>query len=128
MIGYIESLEKLGFPLGKELVTNVILQSLLNSFIQFVLNFNMNDTNKTLPQLLSMLQTAESNMKQAEPKPILMVRKNKGKGKPNEGYIETSRKSCQGRKMFSLRDYKGVGIWLKEMWTCELEMEQELLH
>ncbi|XP_016737881.1 uncharacterized protein [Gossypium hirsutum] len=81
MIGYIESLEKLGFPLGVELATDVILQSLPNSFSQFVLNFNMNKINKTFPLLLSMLQTTKSNMKKARPKPILMVRKDKGKGK-----------------------------------------------
>ncbi|KAG8501131.1 hypothetical protein CXB51_003262 [Gossypium anomalum] len=32
MIGYIESLEKLRFPLGVELTTDVILQSLMDSF------------------------------------------------------------------------------------------------
>ncbi|KAG8492989.1 hypothetical protein CXB51_012658 [Gossypium anomalum] len=41
----------------------------------------MNEIDKTLPQLLSMLQTVEGNMKKVGPKPILMVRNNKGKGK-----------------------------------------------
>ncbi|KAG8485771.1 hypothetical protein CXB51_019116 [Gossypium anomalum] len=81
MIGYIESLSKLGFPLSQELATDVILQSLLDSYSQFVLNFNMNEIDKTLPQLLSMLRTAEGNMKKVRPKPILMVRNNKSKGK-----------------------------------------------
>ncbi|XP_017617618.1 uncharacterized protein LOC108462145 [Gossypium arboreum] len=81
MIDYIESLEKLGFPLCVELATDVILQSLLDSFSQIFLNFNMNEINKTLPQLLNMLQNAESNMKKVRPKPILMVRMDKGKGK-----------------------------------------------
>ncbi|KAG8498488.1 hypothetical protein CXB51_005003 [Gossypium anomalum] len=81
MIGYIESLSKLGFPLIQELATDVILQSLSDSYSQFILNFNMNEIDKTLPQLLSMLRTAESNMKKVGPKPILMVRNNKGKGK-----------------------------------------------
>ncbi|KAG8489272.1 hypothetical protein CXB51_017288 [Gossypium anomalum] len=81
MIGYIESLSKLGFPLSQELATDVILQSLPDSYSQFVLNFNMNEIDKTLPQLLSMLRTAEGNMKKVGPKPILMVRNNKGKGK-----------------------------------------------
>ncbi|KAG8499027.1 hypothetical protein CXB51_005408 [Gossypium anomalum] len=81
MIGYIESLSKLGFPLSQELATDVILQSLPDSYSQFVLNFNMNEIDKTLPQLLSMLRTAEGNMKNVGPKPILMVRNNKGKGK-----------------------------------------------
>ncbi|KAG8478249.1 hypothetical protein CXB51_028152 [Gossypium anomalum] len=81
MIGYIESLSKVGFPLSQELATDVILQSLLDSYSQFVLNFNMNEIDKTLPQLLSMLRTAEGNMEKVGPKPILMVRNNKGKGK-----------------------------------------------
>ncbi|XP_017613650.1 uncharacterized protein LOC108458763 [Gossypium arboreum] len=49
MIGYIESLSELGFPLSQELATNVILQSLPDSYSQFVLNFNMNEIDKTLP-------------------------------------------------------------------------------
>ena len=62
MMGYIQSLEKLGFPLKDELATDLILQSLPNSFKPFVINFNMNEINKTLPQLLGMLRTAESDM------------------------------------------------------------------
>ena len=58
MIGYIENLEKHGFPLGQELATDVILQSLPESYGQFVLNYNMNEIDKTLPQLLGMLRTA----------------------------------------------------------------------
>ncbi|KAK8656817.1 hypothetical protein V6N13_098752 [Hibiscus sabdariffa] len=62
MMGYIQTLEKLGFALNDELAVDVVLQSLPDSFNQFVLNFNMNEINKTLPQLLGMLRTAESNM------------------------------------------------------------------
>ncbi|KAG8474922.1 hypothetical protein CXB51_031617 [Gossypium anomalum] len=195
------SLSKLGFPLSQELATDVILQSLSDSYSQFVLNFNMNEIDRTLPQLLSMLRTAEGNMKKVGPKPILMVHNNKGKGeakvptkpkgkgKPNLGkgkatlkpkggvskegncfhcgvtghwklncpvYLEEIKKAkasgtsasgvyvidinlstttswvldigCGSHICTSYRDYKGVGLWLEEMWTCELEMEQELLH
>ena len=59
MIGYVENLERLGFPLEKELATDLILQSLPDRFSQFVLNFNMNDMDKSLPELLAMLRTAE---------------------------------------------------------------------
>ncbi|KAK8979704.1 hypothetical protein V6N11_027739 [Hibiscus sabdariffa] len=69
MMGYIQTLEKLGFALNDELATDVILQSLPDSFNQFVMNFNMNEINKTLPQLLGMLRTAESNMKRADLSP-----------------------------------------------------------
>ncbi|KAK8998531.1 hypothetical protein V6N11_083919 [Hibiscus sabdariffa] len=72
---------KTGFPLKDELATDVILQSLPDSFKPFVLNFNMNEINKTLPQLLGMLRTAESDLKMNGSKSILMVREAKGKGK-----------------------------------------------
>ena len=79
MMGYIQSLEKLGFPLKDELATDLILQSLLDSFKPFVMNFNMNELNKTLPQLLGMLRTAKSDMNKNGLKSILVVREAKGK-------------------------------------------------
>ncbi|KAL4368227.1 hypothetical protein GQ457_05G022170 [Hibiscus cannabinus] len=81
MMGYIQTLEKLGFVLNDELTINVFLQSLPDSFNQFILNFNMNEIEKTLPQLLGMLRTAEGNMKKGGSKSVLMVREVKGKGK-----------------------------------------------
>ncbi|KAL4340392.1 hypothetical protein GQ457_08G032510 [Hibiscus cannabinus] len=42
-----------------ELATDVILQSLSDSFKQFIPNFNMNEIDKSLSQLLGMLRTAE---------------------------------------------------------------------
>ncbi|KAK8634152.1 hypothetical protein V6N13_014981 [Hibiscus sabdariffa] len=81
MMGYVQTLEKLGFPLKNELATDLILQSLPGSFKPFVLNFNMNEISKTLPQLLGMLRTAESDMKKDGSKSILLVREAKGNGK-----------------------------------------------
>ncbi|KAL4282937.1 hypothetical protein GQ457_16G017700 [Hibiscus cannabinus] len=72
---------KRGFAFNDELAIDVVLQSLSDSFDQFVLNFNMNEINKTLPQLLGMLRTAEGNMKKGGSKSVLMVREAKGKGK-----------------------------------------------
>ncbi|KAK8597116.1 hypothetical protein V6N12_065592 [Hibiscus sabdariffa] len=81
MMGYIQTLEKLRFPLKDELATDVILQSLPDSFKPFVLNFNMNEIHKTLAQLLSMLRTVESDLEKNGSKSILMVREAKGKKK-----------------------------------------------
>ncbi|KAK8600410.1 hypothetical protein V6N12_050264 [Hibiscus sabdariffa] len=81
MMGYIQTLENLGFSLKDELATDLILQSLLDSFKPFVLNFNMNEINKTLPQLLGMLRTAEGDMKKGGSKSILVVREAKRKEK-----------------------------------------------
>ncbi|KAK9024843.1 hypothetical protein V6N11_064749 [Hibiscus sabdariffa] len=79
MMGYIQTLEKLGFSLKDELATDLILQSLPDSFKPFVLNFNMIEINKTLPQLLGMLRTAEGDMKKGGSKSILVVREAKRK-------------------------------------------------
>ena len=41
----------------------MILQSLPDSFSQFVINYHMNKLNISLPELLNMLKTAESHFK-----------------------------------------------------------------
>ena len=62
MIGYVENLERSGFPLSQELATDLVLQSLPQSYSQFVMNYNMNEIDKPLPELLSMLRTVEQNL------------------------------------------------------------------
>ncbi|KAK8691077.1 hypothetical protein V6N13_074598 [Hibiscus sabdariffa] len=89
MMGYIQTLEKQGFALNNELVTDVILQSLSDSFKQFILYFNMNDIDKTLPQLLGMLRTAKSNLKKNGSNSIQIVRvakEKERKGQSLRGY------------------------------------------
>ncbi|KAF7826958.1 retrotransposon protein, putative, Ty1-copia subclass [Senna tora] len=83
MIGYIENIERLGFPMGQELATDVILQSLPQSYNHFIMNYNMNEIDKSLPELLSMLRTAEQNLQKSKPNVILMVQKGKGEKKGN---------------------------------------------
>jgi hypothetical protein len=80
MIGYMENLRRLGFPLGKELATYLILQSFPDRFRQFFRNFNMNDMDKSLPELLAMLRTAEQNLK-LKGKSILMIGNGKRQNK-----------------------------------------------
>lgn len=65
MISLIEKLEKLGFVLPHQLSVDLIMQSLPDSFSNFVTNFNMNDVEvTTLPQLLIMLITTEVSVKE----------------------------------------------------------------
>jgi len=52
MIGYVENLKRLGYPLSG----NLLLQSFPESFSHFVMNFLMNDMEKSLPQLAAMLR------------------------------------------------------------------------
>ena len=59
IIGDIECLDRLKFPLGLELATDLILHSLLDSFSQLVMHYNMSDVAKTLSELANMLRTAE---------------------------------------------------------------------
>ena len=100
MIGYIENLEKMGFPFPLELAIDLILQSLPESYSQFVMNYNMNEIDKTLPQLLSMLRTAEANIKKAKPNAVLMVQKDKGKGKA-QGKAKGKNKKGQKPKPYA---------------------------
>ncbi|KAJ9556430.1 hypothetical protein OSB04_011044 [Centaurea solstitialis] len=94
MKSYIDQLERLGFPISQELATDFILSSLSSSYEPFVLNYQMNNLEKTIMELHGMLKTAESNMAKSKPAaPVLVIReggikkkkaapvKGKGKGK-----------------------------------------------
>ncbi|KAK8684179.1 hypothetical protein V6N13_040210 [Hibiscus sabdariffa] len=103
MMGYIQTLEKLGFALNDELAIDVVLQSLPDSFSQFILNFNMNEIEKTLPQLLGMLRTAEGNMKKGGSKSVLMVREALEKFKEFKNEIQNQ----HGKSIKGLRSDQG---------------------
>ncbi|KAJ9545085.1 hypothetical protein OSB04_024792 [Centaurea solstitialis] len=94
MKAYIDQLERLGFPISQELATNFILSSLPSSYGPFVLNYHMNNLEKTIMELHGMLKTTESNMAKSKPAaPVLAIREGgikkkkaapvKGKGKGN---------------------------------------------
>ncbi|KAK1388255.1 hypothetical protein POM88_016433 [Heracleum sosnowskyi] len=81
MIGYMETLENLGFPVLPEHQADLILQSLNNNYTQFFINYIMSEIDKTPTELLALLRTAETNMSKANPAPIMMVNKGNAKGK-----------------------------------------------
>ena len=58
MIRSIEELQSLDFMINAQLQTDLILQSLLESFRQTIANFYMNKIESTLAELLNMLVTA----------------------------------------------------------------------
>lgn len=107
MIGYIENLERLGFPLGQELATDLILQSLPDSYNQFIMNYNMNEIDKSLPDLLNMLRTAEQDINKGKGKTILMVQ-GKGKGKKSTSRSKTKGKTKPKSKNKALKPKGGV--------------------
>ena len=96
MKSYIDQLERLGFPIGRELGTDLILSSLTSSYDQFILNYNMNNLDKTMVELHGMLKTAQSNMaKGKQATSVLAIKEGgikkkkanhpKGKGKGKAG-------------------------------------------
>ena len=69
---YIEKLGSLGFAMDHELCIDLVLQSLPDSYAQFVLNFQMNKIDCTLLELINMLKTVEPSIKK-EQKSIMVV-------------------------------------------------------
>ena len=96
MKGYIDTLEKLDVPIRRELATDLILGSLLESYNQFVMNFNMHRMDKSIAELHGMLKNAEQNIKKANP--VLMVQKGKGKGGMGKGKSKSKPKGKVGPK------------------------------
>jgi hypothetical protein len=80
MMGYIETLDKLGCELKDDLATDVILLSLSASYEPFIMNFHMNGKEKTMVELHGMLKTAEDSIKK-NPNHVMMVQKEKKKRK-----------------------------------------------
>ena len=63
MIKDIEKLKKLELNMQKKLQINLILQSLISSYNQFIINFYMNKLECTIPKLVNMLVTIEKILK-----------------------------------------------------------------
>jgi hypothetical protein len=63
MMGYIETLKNLGSEIKDGMATDVILQSLLMSYESFIVNFHMNDMEKSVVELHEMLKTPEESIK-----------------------------------------------------------------
>ena len=96
MSGHANKLRELGIPIPNELGIHRVLQSLPPSYKNFVMNYNMHCMNKTLPELSSMLKTAEVEiMKEHQ---VLMVNKTtnfKKRGKPkNKGNFKKDDKKA----------------------------------
>jgi hypothetical protein len=72
MIGYVQALDQLGFPLLDELATDVVLGSLLTSYGAFISNYHMHGMDKKLTELHGMLKVAEQDIKKGTHQ-VLMV-------------------------------------------------------
>ena len=88
MIGYIEKLETFGTSLDNDLAIDLVLQSLPDSYSQFIFNMGMNK--KTLPELLTVLQTVEQDIKRSIP--MFQVDADNGNTLKSVGGINKERK------------------------------------
>src|SRR3954447_14471211 len=124
MSGLHHRLTQLEVNLPDEAVIDRILQSLPPSYKSFVMNYNMQGMEKTIPELYSMLKSAEVEIKKEHQ--VLMVNKTtkfkKGKGKKNfkkdgkevaaPGKSVARKKSKNGPKPETECFYcKGSGHW-----------------
>ncbi|KAK1681951.1 hypothetical protein QYE76_042799 [Lolium multiflorum] len=86
MSGHAKKLSDLGIVIPNQLGIHRVLQSLPPSYKNFVMNYNMQNMNKELPELFSMLKSAEVEIRKENQ--VLMVNKTtsfKKQGKPNKG-------------------------------------------
>ena len=63
MIGYVQALDRLGFPLLDELATDAVLGSLPPSYGTFISNYHMHGMDNKLTELHGMLKVAEQDIK-----------------------------------------------------------------
>ena len=98
MSGYHNHLTQLGVNLPVDSVIDRVLQSLPPSYKSFVMNYNMQGMNKTIPELFAMLKAAEVEIKKEHQ--VLMVNKTtsfKKKGKGKKGNFKKNGKQVAAR-------------------------------
>ena len=83
MSGYHNHLTWLGVNLPDDSVIDRVLQSLPPSYKGFVMNYNMQGMNKTIPELFAMLKAAEVEIKKEHQ--VLMVNKTTSFNKKDKG-------------------------------------------
>nr|GFB05250.1 hypothetical protein [Tanacetum cinerariifolium] len=71
MKGYIDNLERLDQPVGKNLAVSLILVSLNKDFDSFVQNYNMHGMGKTVNELHAMLKLHEESLTKKDANPAL---------------------------------------------------------
>ncbi|GJX23833.1 retrotransposon protein, putative, ty1-copia subclass [Tanacetum coccineum] len=90
MKSHMDTFERLGYAMPKELGVSLILYYLNKDYDQFVQNYNMHSMRKTLAELHVMLKLHEKGIpKKAETPVMLAIR---------EGKIHNNRKKLQGAK------------------------------
>ena len=89
MKGYLDQMERLGYPMPQVLGVSLILTSLSKDYDQFVMNYNMHSMGKTIAELHAMLKLAEQGLPKKEKAPVVLAIK--------EGKIQKPRGKDKGR-------------------------------
>ena len=122
--GYYNHLNQVGVNLPDKIVIDRVLQSLPPSYKSFVMNYNMQGMDKTIPKLFAMLKVAEVEIKKKHQ--VLMVNKTtsfKKKGNGKKGNFKKNgkqvasqlKKPKSGTKPETECFYcKGTGHWCWE--------------
>ncbi|KAK1651403.1 hypothetical protein QYE76_069208 [Lolium multiflorum] len=135
MSGHAKKLSDLGIVIPNKLGIHRVLQSLPPSYKNFVMNYNMQNMNKELPELFSMLKSAEVEIKKENQ--VLMVNKTtsfKKQGKPNKGNFKKGGKKVAappekpkaGPKPETVCYYcQGKGLWAAAPNTWPMPRQEE---
>ncbi|GKC94160.1 hypothetical protein Tco_1159602, partial [Tanacetum coccineum] len=100
MKGYLDILERLGYPMPNELSVSLILNSHNKDYHQFVQNYNMHSMGKTIAELHAMLKLTENGLpKKAETLDILAIKGDK---------IQKDKKKPQGCKTHIYNTTQGL--------------------
>ena len=93
MSGYHNHLTQLGVVLLVDCVIDIVLQSLPPSYKGFVMNYNVQGMNKTIPEFFVMLKAAEVEIKKEHQ--VLMVNKTTSFKKRAKGRMGTSKRMAR---------------------------------
>ena len=108
MLGYIEYLAKLGFPIPDECMIDLILHSLNSRFSNFLINYVLKEKYPPLLELLGLLRSAEGTMGESKSKARLMV--GSTKTKPKKRGKKNKKGSCsEPAASKALKPKGGVG-------------------
>lgn len=98
MKSYIDMIGNLGVELQKDLTIDMVLNLFCNSYLQLIMNCNVNNLVKTLMELHEMLKTTEASMKKpASSNPTtLVVAIDRGATKRKNGFSSHRKGKGQG--------------------------------
>ncbi|XP_073099946.1 uncharacterized protein [Elaeis guineensis] len=99
MIKDMEELEKLGMSMDKKLQIDMILQSLIDSYMQFIVNYHMNKIQCTKLELLNMLVTTKGTLKSSRDTVLTMERTLFFKRKSTEKKKFVKKQKVENRSM-----------------------------